>query len=234
MEANQFIGLIKFFRNEDFLDKLCSGLFYCNSPEEYRLNNQEGIGDPMESCIHSYRLSRNDSEIVLEINGHALTGVERLTLHNSNNRDSWLHCWFELRIPSDQEALDSLNANIERMKKEFGDNFAFIPAPKLKPLVELIQKHSEHPLYCDSVKYSSNSSDWGNLCKSTKFSYQNEYRFLFGECNPHSLVHYEFSIPQEDIQELILKNSEIKLMDSSDGTEWFVLRPNQLDKVSMV
>lgn len=226
MEANQFIGLIKFFRNEDFLDKLCSGLFYCNTPEEYRLNEQKGIGDPVESCRHSYRLSRNDSEIFVEINGHVLTGVEGLTLHNSGSRDSWLHCWFELRIPSDQDALNTLNANIKRMKTEFGNNFAFIPAPKLKPLVELLQKHSEHPLYCGSVQYSNDPSEWGNLCKSLEFSYQNEYRFLFGKCDTHSLEPYQFNIT-EDLKDFIFKNPELKLVDSIDQeSEWFVLTPN--------
>lgn len=226
MEANQFLGLIKFFRNEDFLDKLCSGLFHCSTPEEYRLNDQEGIGDSVESCMHSYRSSRNDSEIIFTLNGRVLTGIDGLTIHNPNNRDSWLHCWFELKVPSDQEKMDALNANIERMKTEFGSNFAFIPAPKLKPLIELIQKHSKHDLYCDSVKYSSEPLEWGNLCKSLKFSYQNEYRFLFGECNTHSVEPYQFNIT-EDLKYLILKNPEIKLFDNRDNkSEWFVLTPN--------
>lgn len=223
MRANQFIGLIKFFRNEEFLDKLCAGLFYCNSPEEYRLNDQEGVGDPIESCMHSYRSSRNDNEMILKIDDQVLNDVDAFTLHNSNNRDSWLHCWFVLKKPVNPEELDSLNKSIERMKKEFGHNFAFIPALKLEPLIELMQKNSTHSFYCGSVKYSNDSSEWGNLCKSIKFSYQNEYRFLFGECDPYSLMHYEFNIP-ENLQGFILKNPEIKIMDSRDNTDWFVLK----------
>ncbi|OCZ69991.1 hypothetical protein [Acinetobacter pittii] len=221
MQANQFLGLVKFFGNEEFLDKLIEGCFYTNTPEQYRLDNQEGIGDPVESCRMSYRLSRNDQEIILKIDDHVITGIENLTIHNPQNRDSWLHCWFELRLPSDETALENLNQTFIRMKSEFGKNFAFIPADQLKNFVEILQKNSEKPLYCGSVKYSESSSEWGNLCKSMKYSYQNEYRFLFGECPPHDTTPYIFNI-KDDLKHIILKNPEIKLEDPN-GHVWFEL-----------
>ncbi|WP_349913097.1 hypothetical protein [Acinetobacter pittii] len=224
MQANQFLGLIKFFGNEEFLDKLIEGCFYCNSPEQYRLDNQEGIGDPVESCHMSYRLSRNDQEIILTIDEHVITGIENLTMHNAQNRDSWLHCWFELRLPSDETALEKLNQTFIRMKSEFGKNFAFIPADQLKKFVEILQKNSEQPLYCGSVKYSDNSFEWGNLCKSMKYSYQNEYRFLFGECQPHDITPYIFDI-KDDLRYIILKNPVIKIEDQN-GHIWFELSEN--------
>lgn len=47
----EFIGLIKFFREEKKLDALINGCFYCNTPEFYRNSGYEGVSDKFESCF---------------------------------------------------------------------------------------------------------------------------------------------------------------------------------------
>lgn len=226
MKENPLVGLIKFFQEdkEAFLDKLVSGYFHCNTPESYRLRNENGISDPVESCRSSYRTSRGDDSdnYILIIDGHQITGIDALTVHNSDSRDSWLHCWLELRVPANEIQLKELNENIQRMKNEFGNYYAFLPIENLDKLIKLLDSSSKLPVSAGSVKYSDNQMEWGNLCKSIPYTYQNEYRFLFGECSPSELEPYEFQLI-EPIENLILKNVELQLLDQRTGEVWFEL-----------
>jgi hypothetical protein len=75
MEKNQFLGLVKFFRNEDYLDSLISGTFHCTPPEVYRLDKQEGVSDKSESCAFSYRKDRGDNPIKVTFAGKVIGGI---------------------------------------------------------------------------------------------------------------------------------------------------------------
>ena len=216
MQPNQFIGIIKFFKNEDFLDELVNGVFYCTPPEVYRLHEQEGVSDKFESCSFSYRKSREDDEIILHINDRKITGHISLTVHNQQDKDSWMHCWFSLRLPQNEKSLEKLKLDIAKMKSEFGEQFAFIPAPSMSGFLDLIEGLSPLPMVCDEVEYSSDKSRWGSLCKSKGYSYQREFRFLFGECNTHETEHFIFSDPNK-FSGIILKNPEIKINNKDNS-----------------
>ena len=216
MEAGQVVGLLKFFGNEDFLDMLIAGCFHCTPPEIYRLHGDEGVSDKFESCAFSYRPERGDTAVELQINGQVIEGLMDMTSHNGGEADSWMHCWFTLRTPEEQQGLDSLKSDIERMKKEFGVNYAFIPGPKLKPFISQLQSISDKKLRCSDVAYSADRSIWGNFCKSPKYDYQREYRFLFGECSTHEKEYYVLNDPK-GFKEYILKNPDLRLK-SRDGT----------------
>lgn len=222
MQSNEFLGLVKFFRNKDFLERLIQGCFHCTPPEVYRLDKQEGVSDEFESCAFSYRLERDDSPIVLEINDQNIADILGLTVHNKTDQDSWLHCWFTLRIPKDQDDLTSLKNDLEKMKAQFGVSYAFIPASKLKPFVERLKCISEKPLYCGAVNYSGNPSEWGNLCKATNYSYQREYRFCFGECATSEKNPYIISDPA-GFEEFIYNSPEIKLQSKDFSITWLEL-----------
>ena len=222
MESNQFLGLIKFFRNEEFLDSLRSGCFHCTPPEVYRLDKQEGVSDIFESCGFSYRKERNDEPITLKLGDMEITDALSITVHNRTEKDAWMHCWFSLRLPDDQGALDKLKTDIATMKSHFGSSYAFIPAPNLKPLISKLTDLSEKTMSYGEVEYSGDKSKWGNLCKSLDYSTQREYRFLFGECSSSEKDYYIFNNP-EGFEDLILKNTDIKL-SSKDGKQvWFEL-----------
>lgn len=222
MESNQFLGLVKFFRNEDFLDSLRSGCFHCTPPEVYRLDKQKGVSDKYESCAYSYREKRGDEPITITFGDIDISDALGVTVHNRTDKDAWMHCWFTLRLPKDQEALDKLKADVAKMKKQFGEHYAFIPAPNLKLLVSKLQGLSEKPLFCGEVQYSGDKSKWGNLVKSLEYSYQREYRFLFGECESSEVEYYIFNNP-EGFSDLILKNTDFKLQSNDGEHVWFEL-----------
>lgn len=219
-EKNMFLGLVKFFRNEDHLDELVKGNFHCQPPEKYRLDQQEGVSDKYESCCTSYRRSRNDPPIVLEIGGIKITDAVSVTIHNpQNGHDAWLQCWTSIRLPDNEAELNSLKEDISRMKREFGEHYALISPNNLKKLVEKITENSPlTPFLCNEVSYSDDRNEWGLFCKSTLYKYQREYRFSFGECNTHELQPQMFHIP--DCEGLIMKDCGVKLQDDS-GHVWF-------------
>ncbi|KAB7668787.1 hypothetical protein [Plesiomonas shigelloides] len=223
MKGNQFLGLVKFFRNEVFLDKLINGCFHCTPPEIYRLDTQEGVSDKYESCAYSYRPERGDEHVTISIKDININDALGMTIHNGSNKDAWMHCWFTLRLPKDPEALDKLKEDVTKMKNLFGKHYAFIPAHNLKPLVSTLEELSEKKLFCGEVVYSGDESKWGNLVKSLEYSYQREYRFLFGECSPSETDFYIFN-KLGGFSDLILKNADLKLQ-SKDGKDiWFELR----------
>lgn len=222
MQSNQFLGLVKFFRSEDYLDSLIDGCFHCTPPETYRLDGQEGVSDKFESCAYSYRSERGDSPIVVKLGDIDIADALGLTIHNGQRKDAWLHCWFSLRLPNDEHSLSKLKFDISRMKKEFGEQYAFIPAPNLKPLVERLQELSDKTFSCGEVEYSGDRSQWGNLSKALEYSYQREYRFLFGKCSPSETQPYCFSNP-EGFNDLIFKNAEFKLQSQDGEVVWFDL-----------
>lgn len=59
----------------------------------------------------------------------------------------------------------------------------------------------------------------GGLVKSLEYSYQREYRFLFGECSASEIEHYIFN-DLDGFSNLIFKNTDFRLQ-SSDGKKVF-------------
>jgi len=223
MEDNSFLGLVKFYRNEEFLDNLLDGGFHCTPPEIYRLDKQEGVSDKVESCAYSYRKERDDSPIVTKLDDVDLGDLIGFTAHNGTEKDAWMHCWFTLRSPSDQAGLDQLKRDVARMKKQFGNHYAFLPPVNLKPLIFRLNSLSTKESFCGEVGYSGDKSKWGNLCKSLGYSYQREYRFLFGECSPSEKDFYVFDAPK-GFGDLIYSNSDVKLQSEDGSHVWFDLQ----------
>ena len=157
MSSNGTIGILKFFRDRDKMDLLLNGLFYCNTPEYYRLSGDEGISDVNESCNHSYREGRDSDPVKLSINGHELEGLTGLTMHNNGIKDKYLHCWFAIRIPEDDRQLDTFTKNINRMRNEFGNNYAFIRARNIGTLVNRLKQYTTEEINYGNVKFLVNS-----------------------------------------------------------------------------
>ena len=222
MKPNAFIGLVKFFRNESYLDMLISGTFHCQTPEIYRLHEQEGISDKFESCRFSYRKERDDPLISLTLNGVEINDALAITIHNGDGGESWLNCWLVLRVPANEEELESLNTDIDLMKKQFGEHYAYISPPDLEKVIEILKKNSEKPLTANQVLYHEDEDEWGIFCKSPTYAYQREYRFAFGECSPSETEAYCFQCP-EGFQDLIYKNPQFELKSHGRDEPWFHL-----------
>ena len=218
-QANDFLGLIKFFRNEEFLDKLIAGRMHCQTPETYRLSKMEGVSDRAESCVHSWRPTRGDSINEVVINGHAIPAqdVAAITIHNGEPEESWLHCWFSLRMPGDSESVESLNSDLKRMKEHFGGHYAFIINKDLRPFLSLLQDVSSKRVWAGEVAYTEDVTQWGLSCKSPAYAYQREYRFGFGACRISAVEPYIFDHP-DGFAHLILKNPEFVMKNDQDGS----------------
>lgn len=227
MEPNQFLGLLKFFRDEDHLDQLISGIFYCNTPEYYRQSDQAGIADKHESCIHAYRKKRGDEPYEILINGQIINGLKNFTIHGGKLRASWLHCWIALEMPDSEESIDELAMDLARARNEFGSHYAFIPAHKLPPFIARLK--SIIPFKMDSFKvaYSEDGLKWSVGCKSERYRYQRESRFMVGERELRGIEHKRF-IDITGFSDYILKCPEVKVVDGKSGHTWFSINSETL------
>ncbi len=204
------IGIIKFFKDESYLDSLISGTLYCNTPEFYRQSNTEGVSDKNESCLRSYRKERGDEKVVLEFNGVEIKNIKNFTAHNPGLREAWLHCWMTLELPETDEELEVLEKDILRLQVEFGRSFAFITYDKIVPFLKAIQSLTPLQIAAWKVNYSDKAIDRSPTCKDISYSYQREYRFLIGQCETDQVEGLKLE-RKDGFSEFILKNPEIVL-----------------------
>lgn len=123
-------------------------------------------------------------------------------------------------MPDSEESIDKFCADLGRARNEFGYHYAFIPAHKLYPFVARLK--AIIPLEVRSVKvaYSDDSLKWSIGCKSERYSYQREYRFVVGECE-HGCVEPYCVRDEPGFSEYILKNPEVKIGSKKTGDTWF-------------
>jgi hypothetical protein len=184
-------------------------------PEKYRLDSRKGVGDCVESCMVSYRSSRDDELPLLILDGHVITGLDKLTMHSGFTQDSWLNCWFKLELPATPDETDELVLALESMKKEFGRNYAFVYKDNIHELLKRLNAYSEYPVYASTVSYDNDKRKWGTLCKSLDYAYQREYRFYSGSCHPHDLTNYGFHV-EGGLRDLILDNPYLNLQNNGN------------------
>lgn len=222
MNRPKFIGLAKFFRNETFLDLLLDGAFHCNTPEKYRLDGSEGVGDPNESCMHAFREKRGDKPVIIRINGKELEGLTAVTTHMNGLKDMWLHCWFALDFPESDEELLALTEDLQRVRSEFGEHFAFLPSANLREFTQRVRSIQDGPFERGRVEYSQNPEDWSVGCKAENYAYQREYRFALGQCGHTSTESWPLRYDPVFL-DLLQKNPDIKITDKESGKVWFKL-----------
>lgn len=223
MQANSLLGLVKFFRSEDYLDMLIDGLIHCQTPECYRRSELEGVSDKHESCSYAWRSERGDSPVQVLINGHELQGVKALTVHNGPASDSWLSCWFMLQLPPDAGELARLVDDIRRMKAEFGSSYAFLPADHIQPFLSKVKASANLPMWAEPVAYDDDYLQWSWRCKSTAYRYQREYRLGFGDCSVTELSPHSFTC-EGGLGEFLFKNPDLQIKHEQTGRVFFDLR----------
>lgn len=226
-EATNY-GYIKFFKDKEKLESLVSGMFYCNTPEFYRQSKDKGVSDLHESCMHSYRKSRGDDPISLKINGATIEGISDLTLHQGKLKDRWLHCWFKFNLPTTDDAFEIFYEKINSMRKEFGNNFAFLPRMNLIKFVERLKASTTLSVEHGSVKYSSDRSEWAFGCKSSIYEYQEEFRFVVGECE-HLHVEPKIITVDKGFSDLIFATGPIELIDKNTKESLLYLDKDRFD-----
>lgn len=216
------VGLLKFFREEAILDSFIDGMFWCNTPEFYRLSTEKGVGDLNESCSISYRSARGDAAIKLEIEGKEIQEITSLTMHSSQAKDKWLHCWFIFEIPINDAETKQLVSEINRMRVEFGNNYAFIAGKDISELARRVQSETEHKVDYGRVTYSGNQMEWNYSCKSLKYKYQREFRFVVGNCHHHDVNPLKV-LSSVTFRDIVQKNPVIDFRDKETGELLFYM-----------
>lgn len=217
MDNRDFFGIIKFFKNEEFLSQLCGGTLFCNTPEYYRLHDGEGVSDRYECCTWSFRKIRGDTGAKIVVNGYSIEELTNVTFRSTGMKDSWLHCWTTLETPKNEAELGILVKDIQRIRSEFGLNYAYIPPTKIKPFIEHIKTLTTHKVEACKVTYSDKQKDWSPVCKSTRYKYQREFRILIGECQELSTEPLIIQ-NKNNFNDFIMKNISIEY--SSIDSEW--------------
>lgn len=186
MEEKRIGGLLKFFDRDDYFDQLLGGLVYFNTSESYRRDSREGRADLNESCAFAFRKERGDPPIQVSFAGQEIKEVLSLTMHNGGQKDGWLHCWCAIVLPSRLDELRQFKNALDRMQAEFGRRYVFLPGNRIKQFAARSQNNlpseSTDIVKHGLVRYSASKDDWTVWCKSQAYAYQQEYRFVIGEC----------------------------------------------------
>lgn len=222
MTEKNLVGLLKFFRSEEYLNQLVGGLLYCNTSEFYRLSREEGQSDPYESCVHAYRRNRGDAETRIEINGLPLPPLTAATMYGGDLKDTWTHCWFALDAPENEDELIPLTADLDRVRKEFGSQYVFLYAEHMAEFVQRAKSLYNEKLRHGRVIYSDDNEKWSVGCKSIGYSYQREYRFAFGQCD-HMCIEPKQLICGLGFKDLLQKNPRIRILCPQTQSVWFRL-----------
>ena len=232
---DKIIGLVKFFSNESYVEDILGGKFYCNAPEFYRKLEAlgvAGVGDFYESCGHDYQQGRDpEFSLQLKVNGKlevlnasSKDDLVRLTmLPHAVGSHSWLHSWFILDYPNNQEELDSLIFDLQRVKKEFGQHNLFLPAINFQEFFKRLGADCPEKIRGRRVAYSGNRSQLSDTCKLLKFQYQREFRLLFGICDLYEEHPIQFRL-KKDLRDLLTRNADLKMIDKITGHVWLDLQ----------
>lgn len=227
MECKDFLGLLKFFRNEEYLDSLINGKLYFNTPEYYRLSGNEGISDKNESCSISFRKSRNDKGIKITFGGNEIPGITAFTMYSDESEEKWLHCWTALHFPNNNsQSIYQLVNDINRMRKEFGSQYVFVQNDCYESFVQQLNELSGNKISHGHVSYSDDCWSHSIWCKSKEYSYQREYRFVIGNCNHTSIDPFELT-DKDGFGKFISKNPVIEIIERESNLKYFHLDKEQ-------
>jgi hypothetical protein len=137
-----------------------------------------------------------------------------------------LHCWSLVRIPEDEEGLKVLTQNINRMRIEFGKYYAFISGVNLEKLVSRLSNCTDFNIDHGNVNYSNSQIEWSAVCKSDEYSYQQEYRFLVGNCG-HTDTQPLIIKCDQSLRDLIGANQLLQISDNESNRILFELSKNE-------
>jgi hypothetical protein len=214
--------LIKFFRDRDKLDSFLDGMFWCNTPEFYRLEDAAGVGDKNESCVHSYRASRDGVRATSTIEGLSPIEITSSTWHNYSLKDRWMHCWFEWNLPKTDKDGIRLVEDINRMMSEFGNLYTVLLYRDISEFISRVDKVTDLNFGANTVRYSTIREEWNSLCKDTRYAYQREFRFLLGECSASEVEPQKIYI-SKGFRDIVLDCPPISMKDENTNELLFEL-----------
>lgn len=187
------LGILRFTKKEWALNT-ASGLIYFGPAEKYRTcEDLPGVYDPNEGRIFSYRKNRdgNKEGKKIEVNissdnslpSEGWFDITNLVNHfdvSNGSDDYWISCWYHLAIDLNdiENELNKINAKLNDMAREFGESMLFIRQEDIDKFVNILNGKIDSPIHHSKVMYTDEIIKINKFSKLTKFSYQNEYRFV--------------------------------------------------------
>ena len=233
------LAYLKFFRSEQYLDDLIAGKFFCNTPKYYRLNYEPGVGDGQEAVSYSggndhltgVDLSASIGPVsvgaMLQATGLNPDNIKTLEIAKNveGYEHGWLHCWFAIDKVGDASQLAQLLTNLKRVREEFGCNYASLNADGYTKLLRRFEERGIAPVRTARVSYSDSAFHNGIECKRLQYQYQQEFRFIFGQCDANEIN--PRIIELGDLSDILQVNSEFAFADYNE-TVHFRLTKDEL------
>ncbi len=223
---NKHYVLMKFFPNEEYKTQFLDGKIYCNTAAFYRKLDKEGAGDRCESAIISYyKGSEQNDGIKLTTGWGSEFGKNEIHIHaydafiirQAGEMDAWLNCWYLLEVTTTEPQI--LIQNLERMLKEFGEYAVLLNMNKFEEFLRRIKKHSTKSVDFCKITYTDNPLELNKTCKLVRYSYQNEFRFMFGQCDYQYIKPYDDLLVPGGFRDLVMDGFWLNI-GGADGNNW--------------
>ncbi|AVW98910.1 hypothetical protein [Vibrio vulnificus] len=180
MGTQSAFALIKFFSQKEHYLSFVAGTSLFRTPHYYRICEDEGRGDPSESCISFWNRKVGGVKPKLVKPDGTEFGdkdVESILVCSAYEQyDSWMQSWAIISPHNDFES------SLEQMIQEFGSFFVLLPVNKIKEYANLVEKASGLKVSYEAVRYTDVLTERSLTVKDLKFSYQKEFRFFVGQC----------------------------------------------------
>ncbi|MCK8586381.1 hypothetical protein LNQ51_16140 [Yersinia ruckeri] len=218
--------LVKFFAKSEYKQAFLNGQVFCSTPAYYRKANKVGVADRCESAIYShYNGFEPDDDIRLAIGLGKKFGVNKINLKDcisfilrqAREVDSWLNCWYLLDLTTTTP--NSLADNLDRMLKEFGEHTVLLDMDNFGEFLQRIKKHSTKAVDFCTVQYTENPFEISKYRKLSRYSYQKEFRFMFGECDFQCIEPYDTLLIPGGFRDLFMDGFWLGL-DGCDDNRW--------------
>lgn len=214
----EIAGLLKFFSKPEYLEAFLQGNLFCNTPHYYRNCAEAGVSDRFEAVIGYFNRSLGQREPKLIMDGKPLDiseATEVYTFLDEDYYDAWLSCWFILEVPESNTHLRALKRDVDRVVKEFGNNYVLLPLKSFVSFRSLLAE-AGHKLTNGPVKYTEKDLTRGMFKKRPEFDYQREYRFAFGECDKSELSPLRLHVDADELGNMVVRNPKIKFTVNGD------------------
>lgn len=211
--ASSTLILIKFFSKEEHYLAFRNGNLLLRTPHFYRTCEDPGRGDTTESCIAYWdkELGHEIPDLVLDGSPMDMANVKSVLIYPADEQhDAWLQSWCS--IDSDNNFEESL----QQMIDEFGSYFVLLSPEQIDAYADLLEQASGLAVRHGLVNYSENPLDRSLTVKSSKFSYQKEFRFFVGECPKGERQDKEIRL--ESLDKLLVDGQSLKFVTAGKTT----------------
>jgi hypothetical protein len=217
-------ALIKFFSQKEHYLSFIRGISLFRTPHYYRTCEDIGRGDRNESCLLYWdrKLSGEKPKFFKPDNTFISNNeLESILVYPIDEQyDAWMQSWAVVGPHNGFEH------SLAQMQQEFGSYFVLLPANKIKHYASLVEKISGTKVSFGLMRYSGSLKERSLTVKSSKYSYQKEFRFFVGQCSKGELQDKFLKLP--DLNKLLLDAQNLKLTSPNGLTNYIAVGYNSI------